>query len=89
MMISDQFMVLFFQTINHIIVINDISTPYQEHSSIIKQIKDSVTDELNNLEESIQNGIDFQASQKLGRPVIRFGLDEQLDASMYFTKLCW
>lgn len=45
------------------------------------EFSNAITSELIGLGNSIENGLDFDASQKRGRPVIRFGLDEALDES--------
>lgn len=37
--------------------------------------------ELIGLENSINNAIDFSENKTSGRPIIKFGLDENLDAS--------
>lgn len=63
------------------IVINDLSTPFKEESSILIELNNAITSELIGLGNSIENGLDFEASKSRGRPIIRFGLDEELDAS--------
>lgn len=63
------------------IVINDKCANYKEQSSILMDLSDAITNELIELGNAIENALDFKASEKQGRPVIRFGLDEALDES--------
>ncbi|KAG5894164.1 hypothetical protein JTB14_001860 [Gonioctena quinquepunctata] len=69
-----------YKTIYHTVFINELSSPYREKSAILMDLYNSVSSDLIGLEHSIENGIDFNASQKRGRPTVRFGLDEILDA---------
>ncbi|KAJ8986006.1 hypothetical protein NQ317_013890 [Molorchus minor] len=69
-----------YKTIYHAIFINDLCGPYREKSVLIKELQNAISPDLLGLEHSIANGLDFNAGQKWGRPVIRFGLDENLDA---------
>lgn len=46
-------------------------------------LNQKITDHLLMLLESISNALDFNAGSKCTRPVIKFGLDPQLDASEY------
>lgn len=47
------------------------------------ELQNTVSPDLLGLEHSIENGLDFNAGEKRGRPIVRFGLDENLDASKY------
>lgn len=67
--------------IYHTIFINDISKGYRSKSELLAELNKAVTNNLLGLEESISNALDFNAGNKKGRPVIKFGLDENLDAS--------
>lgn len=46
-----------------------------------------ITSNLYGLEKSISLALDFTESNKKKRPVIKFGLDSQLDASKYICKI--
>nr|CAH7759268.1 unnamed protein product [Callosobruchus chinensis] len=69
-----------YKCIYHSLFIRDISSPYIRKSRILKDLHDSVSPDLIRLENSIANGLDFDAAPKYGRPVIKCGLDEMLDA---------
>lgn len=47
------------------------------------ELQSTVSPELLGLEHSIENCLDFNAGERRGRPIIRFGLDENLDASKF------
>ncbi|KAH1009656.1 hypothetical protein HUJ04_001983 [Dendroctonus ponderosae] len=68
--------------IYHTIFINDISKGYRGKSELLAELDQAVTNNLLGLEESISNALDFNAGNKKGRPVIKFGLDENLDAKL-------
>lgn len=72
---------MFFQTIYHTIVINDISAPYKGFLAILNELSNTVTQDLIGLGNAIENALDFRDRSRNSRPTIRFGLDEELDAS--------
>lgn len=67
--------------IYHTIFVNDISKGYRDKSELLLELNGYVTENLLGLQETISNALDFNAGTKRGRPVIKFGLDENLDAS--------
>ncbi|CAH1118956.1 unnamed protein product [Phaedon cochleariae] len=69
-----------YKAIYHTIFISDLCAPYKDQSCLLMDLSKAISQELLGLEQSIENGIDFTVSQKRGRPIIRFGLDEVLDA---------
>ncbi|CAH2011861.1 unnamed protein product [Acanthoscelides obtectus] len=69
-----------YKCIYHSLFINEISSPNIHKSNILQELHNSISPELVGLENSIANGLDFDAAQKYGRPVIKCGLDEILDA---------
>lgn len=69
--------------IYHPIFINDICRSFREKSELLEMLNQKITDHLLMLLESISNALDFNAGSKCTRPVIKFGLDPQLDASEY------
>nr|XP_023023464.1 mutS protein homolog 5-like isoform X1 [Leptinotarsa decemlineata] len=69
-----------YKTIHHTIHINELSSPYRVNSALLVDLYNSVSSDLIGIEQSIENGIDFNASQRRGRPIIKFGLDAALDA---------
>ncbi|CAG9863939.1 unnamed protein product [Phyllotreta striolata] len=68
-----------YKTITHTIFMKDISSPYIEHCSLLMDLHEKVSPNLLRLEDSITNGLDFDASKKHGKPVIKYGLDNELD----------
>lgn len=58
----------------------DICAPYRQQVRIFDRLCNSVTPELHGLIDAIESAIDF-SNQIRTRPVIKFGLDEKLDAS--------
>ncbi|XP_050310224.1 mutS protein homolog 5-like [Anthonomus grandis grandis] len=68
--------------IYHTIFINDISRSYREQSELFQELNCCITENLLRLQESIANALDFNAGSKKGRPVIKFGLDVELDAKL-------
>ncbi|KAF7272026.1 hypothetical protein GWI33_015165 [Rhynchophorus ferrugineus] len=71
-----------YNTIVHIIHINDICKIYRNKSVLLKELNDTITDNLVGLQGSIGNALDFSAGMRRGRPVIKFGLDYDLDAKL-------
>ncbi|XP_060528669.1 mutS protein homolog 5-like isoform X2 [Cylas formicarius] len=69
-----------YMTIHHTICINEISSPYRGRSPLLAELNDAVTENLMGLRDSIYNALDFRAGSKRDRPVLKFGLDENLDA---------
>ncbi|KAJ8918621.1 hypothetical protein NQ315_013127 [Exocentrus adspersus] len=69
-----------YKTIYHTIFINDLSSPYRTKSTLLSELGDVISTDLISLEQSIENALDFNAGENRGRPIIRFGLDENLDA---------
>ncbi|XP_018568658.1 mutS protein homolog 5-like isoform X2 [Anoplophora glabripennis] len=69
-----------YKAIYHTIFINNLSRPYREKSELLVELHNAVSPDLLGLEQSIENGLDFNAGEKRGRPIVRFGLDENLDA---------
>lgn len=47
------------------------------------ELYEKVSDNLLGLEKSINNGLDFDASKKRGKPIIKYGLDNVLDESKF------
>ncbi|XP_057669997.1 mutS protein homolog 5-like [Diorhabda carinulata] len=71
-----------YETIYHANCIRELSSPYREKCSLFLELDEIISPNLMSLEESIRNGIDFKASKQRGKPLIRYGLDETLDAKM-------
>ncbi|XP_056636028.1 mutS protein homolog 5-like [Diorhabda sublineata] len=71
-----------YETIYHTNCIRELSSPYREKCSLFLELDEIISPNLMSLEESIRNGIDFKASKQRGKPLIRYGLDETLDAKM-------
>lgn len=61
-----------------ILHINEFCVPYIESSNLLMELSAKITSNLYGLEKSINSAIDFNVKRK--RPVIKFGLDKQLDA---------
>ncbi|XP_066253416.1 mutS protein homolog 5-like [Euwallacea similis] len=68
--------------IYHTLFINDISRTYKRKTDLLEELNYAITHEVICLQESINNALDFKAGAKRGRPVIKFGLDERLDAKL-------
>lgn len=60
--------------------VSELCTPYRHHVAIFNQLCNAITPELLGLTDGIQSAVDFASSRRT-RPVIKFGLDESLDAS--------
>uniref|UniRef100_A0A6P7FG07 Uncharacterized protein LOC114327691 n=1 Tax=Diabrotica virgifera virgifera TaxID=50390 RepID=A0A6P7FG07_DIAVI len=67
------------EAIYYTVYINELSAPYRENSSLLFDLNEKISSNLISLEESIKNGLDFEASKKRGKPIVRSGLDEDLD----------
>ncbi|KAL1490889.1 hypothetical protein ABEB36_011567 [Hypothenemus hampei] len=70
------------EMIYHTIFINDISSGYRDKSDLLCELSEAITENLLALHDSISRALDFNAAVKKGRPVIKFGLDETLDAKL-------
>ncbi|XP_072388558.1 mutS protein homolog 5-like [Diabrotica undecimpunctata] len=68
-----------YKTIYHTVYINELSAPYRENCSLLFDLCEAISPNLISLEESIKNGLDFDVSKKRGKPIVRSGLDEDLD----------
>lgn len=67
----------------HIINIHEFCSKYENELQLFKEFGESITPELYGLVDAINSAIDFENSKKIRtRPVIKFGLDQELDASM-------
>lgn len=68
----------------------DMCAPYRQQVPIFNQLCNSVTPELHGLIDAIESAIDFSNHIRT-RPVIKFGLDEKLDASetKYLEKIAY
>ncbi|RZC42494.1 mutS protein 5-like [Asbolus verrucosus] len=67
-------------SIYHTVFVSELGTPYKDHCELLNEFHNSVTAELIGLENSISNAIDFSDTKAFGRPVIKLGLDQHLDA---------
>lgn len=74
---------LIFQTIYHVILINELSSPLRNKSELLTDLNSAITSELIGLHQSIQSALDFSTKIKAGRPIIKFGIDCDLDASKF------
>lgn len=70
----------------HIISASDICSAHRHEVPLFNQLYNAVTPELYGLVDAINDAIDF-TNRKRTRPVIKFGLDENLDASTFATVL--
>ncbi|KAJ8952800.1 hypothetical protein NQ318_008117 [Aromia moschata] len=68
------------KAIHQTIFINDLCFPYMKKSKILRDLHNAISPHLLGLEHSVDKAIDLNCDRKQGRPVIRFGLDEHLDA---------
>lgn len=59
--------------------VSELCAPYRQQVQIFDQLCNAVTPELHGLTDAIQSAIDFSSHIRT-RPVIKFGLDERLDA---------
>ncbi|KAJ3643741.1 hypothetical protein Zmor_026433 [Zophobas morio] len=71
---------ILYKSIYHALFIRELTSPYKNSCELLHEFYHSVTTELIGLENSINNAIDFTANKNFGRPVIKLGLDESLDA---------
>ncbi|XP_068897033.1 mutS protein homolog 5-like isoform X2 [Tenebrio molitor] len=71
---------ILYKSIYHTVFIRELSTPYRDACEMLREFYNSITMELIGLENSINNAIDFSENKTSGRPIIKFGLDENLDA---------
>lgn len=60
--------------------VSELCYPHRHLVSIFDEMCNAVAPELHGLIDAIHNAIDF-SSHRRTRPVIKFGLDEELDAS--------
>lgn len=60
--------------------VSELCAPYRRQVPIFDQLCNSVTPELHGLIDAVESAIDFSSHIRT-RPVIKFGLDEKLDAS--------
>lgn len=60
--------------------VSELCSTHRHLVAIFDQMCNAVTPELHGLIDAIHNAIDF-SSHRRTRPVIKFGLDEDLDAS--------
>lgn len=65
---------------DRIVKVSETCSPYRQQVPIFDQLCKSVTPELHGLIDAIESALDF-SSQMRTRPIIKFGLDEKLDAS--------
>lgn len=63
-----------------IVSISELCTQYSQQVAIFDQLYNAVTPELRGLIDAIESAIDFSNHIRT-RPIIKFGLDEKLDAS--------
>lgn len=67
----------------HIINIHEFCSKFENEVKLFREFGASVTPELYGLVDAINSAIDFENTVKLHtRPVIKYGLDQELDASM-------
>ncbi|XP_044266292.1 LOW QUALITY PROTEIN: mutS protein homolog 5-like [Tribolium madens] len=71
---------ILYKSIYHTVFLRELTAPYQDACELLSEFYNSVTMELLGLEDSISKAIDFSDNKNLGRPVIKTGLDESLDA---------
>lgn len=69
----------------HMINIHEFCTKYSTKVSIFRELEELVTPELHGLVETINSALDFSNTEKRSRPVIKFGLDCDLDASKFLA----
>lgn len=57
---------------------------FRDQTDILMMLSQSITNDLIGLEQSISSCLDFTEikNKKFGRPEVKYGLDENLDASM-------
>lgn len=60
----------------------ELCSPYQHSVPVFNQLCEVITPELHGLIEAIHNALDFSSHIRT-RPIIKFGLDEELDASNF------
>ncbi|KAL3267858.1 hypothetical protein HHI36_006999 [Cryptolaemus montrouzieri] len=69
-----------YNAIHHTIIINELSRPHRHRCVLLSELCDTISSELIGLHQSIQDSFDFSKKLKIGRPVIKFGIDANLDA---------
>lgn len=75
------------QTIYHTLFLHELCGPYRASSELLQLLDTSITTELYNLQHFINSALDFSSRVKRNRPVIKFGLDGELDASKKLLNL--
>ncbi|XP_044754707.1 mutS protein homolog 5-like [Coccinella septempunctata] len=68
------------KTIYHTILINELSGPLRSKCKLLTDLNNAISSELIGLHQSIQSAFDFSTKFKAGRPIIKFGIDADLDA---------
>ncbi|KAF5275985.1 hypothetical protein FQA39_LY00781 [Lamprigera yunnana] len=74
------FIILILQTIFNILFLHEHCAAYRASCSLFNSLNEAVSPMLYNLQLSINNALDFTQFDKQNRPVIRFGLDSELDS---------
>ncbi|KAF5279974.1 hypothetical protein FQR65_LT15112 [Abscondita terminalis] len=63
-----------------ILHVHELSLPYEQTSPLLSSLNAEITPKLYELQYFIYHALDFSQSNKENRPVIKFGLDDELDA---------
>ncbi|XP_030754739.1 mutS protein homolog 5-like [Sitophilus oryzae] len=71
-----------YDTMMHIVFINDISKSYRNKNTLLNELNETVTENLYGLQDTINKALDFSVDVRRGRPAIKFGLDDDLDAKL-------
>ncbi|KAB0802504.1 hypothetical protein PPYR_04690 [Photinus pyralis] len=68
-----------YTTIYNMLFLHELCTPYVKSVAIFATLDRAITAKLYNLQASINNGLDFSQGNKRVRPLIKMGLDSELD----------